>query len=307
MVPTKIPGNLCYCLIIVPLTLLLLWLLLPFLSTDTTTTTAAPVPIITTTPAPDTTTPVPDLPVKSCQIYGDPHGTSFDGEHLDFYTAGEFYLVKSTTVDIQARYAPTHATNGLSVTKQIAVSGPFLKGHRLIVGEEHAFWDGKPILGGFPSNFEVDGLVRIEYNGQGQLLQPGREGKGLHVLHITLPNQVSIQVNRWNEPGEGRYINVKITMPKQPAQDGDCGNFDGNAGNDARLTERARVGKNGVPVAELLLQGGKTAVDLGIENCPDSTLVRAHEECKAVTDKFWPSMSCLKTVCNGGTATATTA
>merc|ERR1712060_715367 len=307
MVPTKIPGNFCYCLIVIPLTLLLLWLIVPFLSSDTTTTTFT----IATTTAPDTPppvtiTPIPDKPTKSCQIYGDPHGTSFDGEHLDFYTPGEFYLVKSASVIIQARYRPTHATNGLLVTKQVAVGGPFLKGHRLIIGEEHAFWDGKPILTGFPSTFEVAGLVSIKYDGAGQLLQPGREGKQMHVVHVTMPGQVSLQVNRWNEPGEGRYINVKITMPKQPGgQDGDCGNFNDNPIDDKRLQVRSRVGKDGIPVGELMLQGGKTPVDPGIENCPDHLLVTAHESCKTVTDKFWPSMSCLKTVCAGGQATAT--
>merc|ERR1712190_482503 len=161
------------------------------------------------------------------------------------------------------------------------------EGHKLIIGEAHALWDEQPILTGFPSTFtDPAGLCSITYNDQGTLLQPGREGKSLHVLHITLPKQVSIQVNRWDEPGEGRYINVKITMPKQPLQDGDCGNFDGIPTNDQRLQVRARVGKDGIPAQDLILQGGKTAVDMGIELCSDETLTRAHEECKASSGKF---------------------
>jgi len=223
-VPTKIGGGWCYCLIMVPLILILLWLLLPFLSSDTTTTTAyvpppIPIPDITTTPAPK----------KDCSIFGDPHAMTFDGMHSDYYTEGEFWLVKHTSIKIQGKFSPTHATNGLSVTKQVAVGGAFLKGHTLIIGEEHATWNGQMILTGFPSTFkDPEGLVYIKYNSIGQLLQPGREGKSLHVVHVTLPEGVELQINRWNEPGEGRYINVKITMPKHEGQDGQCGNFNGD-------------------------------------------------------------------------------
>jgi hypothetical protein len=289
MVPTKIRGNWCMCLTMIPLILLLLWLLMPMLSDETTTTT---MPI------------APEEPTRSCSIYGDPHAMTFDGMHQDFYTSGEFWIVKSADVSIQARYAPTHATNGLAVTKQIAVSGPFLKGHKLIVGEEHAFYDGAPILTGFPSQFSSpDGLVSIVYNSQGESLQPGREGKTFHVLHVTLPGRVSMQINRWNEAGEGRYINAKITMPPQAGgQDGDCGNFNGNPADDKRLLVRSRLGKEGVAAAELLLDGPKTPVNLDLENCADHILTNAHESCKAVSPDFWPKMECLVQVCNGGIA-----
>merc|ERR1711879_896886 len=116
---------------------------------------------------------------------------------------------------------------------------------------------------------------------------------------------VTLQINRWDEPGEGKYINVKITMPKQDGQDGQCGNFNGIAADDARLAVKARLGANGVEEADLLFPLPKTPIDPGIESCPDSTLVKAHEECKAVTTSFWPKMSCLRHVCNGGSATET--
>jgi hypothetical protein len=290
-VPTKVRGNWCYCLIMIPLTLFLLWMLLPMLSQETTTTT----PFV-----PESTTPSIK---KSCSIFGDPHAMTFDAMHSDYYTSGEFWIVKSDTVHIQGAYSPTHATNGLAVTKKIAVGGPFLKGHTLIIGEEHATFDGQPILPTFPGQFESpDRLVSITYNSQGELLQPGREGKSLHVLHLSLPDEVTLQINRWNEAGEGRYINTKITMPAQPGQDGQCGNFNGVAADDARLAVKARMGPNGVAAEDLMFEEPKTEIDQGIESCPDSTLVRAHEECKAVTTDFWPKMECLKTVCNGGVA-----
>jgi len=228
---------------------------------------------------------------------------TFDGMHSDYYTSGEFWIVKSSTIWIQGAYSPTHATNGLAVTKKIAIGGPVMKGHKVIIGEEHASYDGTPILTTFPGSFHsVDGTVSVVYNNQGELLQPGREGKSLHVLHVTLPGGIVLQINRWNEEGEGRYINVKITMPAQPGQDGQCGNFNGIAADDARLAVKARLGANGVDEADLLFDEPKTPIDPGIESCPDSTLVSTHEKCKAVTSSFWPKMSCLKTVCNGGEA-----
>jgi len=292
MVPSKLGGNWCYCLVLVPLVVLLLWLLMPLLSGDTTTTT---LPLFLSD----------ETLRKECSIYGDPHAMTFDGLHSDYYTSGEFWIVKSDTVKVQGKYAPTHATNGLAVTKQIAVGGSFLKGHLLIIGEEHATWDGQEILVNFPSTFsDAEGLVNIVYNNVGQPLQAGREGKALHVLHVTLPGDAMMQINRWNEEGEGRYINTKITMPRQEGQDGQCGNFNGVAADDARLMVKARLGKDGVAAEDLMFPGGKTPVNQELENCPDETLISAHEACKAVSNNFWPHMHCLVTVCNGGTAVA---
>merc|ERR1712039_26720 len=172
-----------------------------------------------------------------------------------------FWIVKSTTVWVQGKYSPTHATNGLAVTKQVAVGGSFLKGHHLIVGEEHATWDGQQILTTFPSQFrDPEGLVTIVYNNVGQLLQPGREGQ--------------------------------------------CGNFNGNPTDDARLLVKARLGMNGVPAEDLIFPGPKTPINQELESCPDAALVSAHEACKKVSQNWWPHMKCLVTVCNGGQAVA---
>merc|ERR1712157_275340 len=177
-----------------------------------------------------------------------------------------YWIVKSSTVSIQARYKPTHITSGLSVTKEIAFGGPFMKGHVLRVSSLTATYDGQSICTGFPSSFSND-IVQIQYNSMGGTLQNGREGKALHVMHITLPNNVQIQINRWNEPNEGSYINVKIMMPKQPGQDGHCGNFNGNQADDDRLQIRARVGKTGVPAGDLIFPIAKTPI--GQSNRPD--------------------------------------
>merc|ERR1712008_573719 len=79
---------------------------------------------------------------------------------------------------------------------------------------------------------------------------------GLHIVHIKLedgsPEGLQIQVNRWMEPAEGDYVNVKINMHKQPDQDGHCGNFNGVPTDDDRIQVRARVGKTGVEPAQML-------------------------------------------------------
>merc|ERR1712217_942430 len=182
-------------------------------------------------------------------------------------------------------------------------SGPFLKCNVLRLSALAASWNGQAIVSSFPSDFSND-LVQIHYNSMGATMQDGREGKALHVVHITMPGGVQVEVNRWNEPGEGSYINVRITMPSQPGQDGHCGNFNGNPADDDRLQIRARVGTTGVAAAELLFPGGKIPVVPGnrpdINNCAANKLDHAKTLCKAKEHKFIPSMGCLVDVCFGG-------
>ncbi|CAK0868682.1 unnamed protein product [Prorocentrum cordatum] len=113
------------------------WLaLLPFLFlAGTTTTTTTTPPIIISTPPPETPPPIVNPtpappgpgPAKHCKIFGDPHVITFDGQSASFYSQGEYWTVKSTTVWIQGRYMPTPVTNGLSVMKEVAIGGPFLE------------------------------------------------------------------------------------------------------------------------------------------------------------------------------------
>merc|ERR1712039_384753 len=108
---------------------------------------------------PTTPTTQPSGPPGTCVVWGDPHILTFDRKRVDFYTQGEYWIVKSATVSIQGLYRPTHATSGLSVMKEIAFGGPFMKGHKLIVGATAASFDGQVILSGFPSQFRNNLLV----------------------------------------------------------------------------------------------------------------------------------------------------
>lgn len=257
------------------------------------------------------TPPPPVGPPATCIVWGDPHIRTFDGKRVDFYTQGEYWIVKSATVLIQGQYKPTHATSGLSVLKQIAFGGPFLKGHKLIIGTTSASFDGQPILAGFPATWSNPQFgVQAQYDGNGATMQDGRAGKPLHIVHLTLPNQVTVQINRWMEASEGNYINAKINMPAQPNQDGHCGNFNANVADDDRLQIRARVGTTGVAPGDLLFPGPKTPVVVGnrpdINNCPRPKLESAKATCKAKEQKFIPSMACLVDVCFGGAGFAGT-
>jgi len=258
-------------------------------------------------------------PLGECTLWGDPHIRTFDHIRSDYYSPGEFWIVKSKNVWIQGRYLPTKVTSGLGVTKAIAVGGPFLKGHKLFVTVRDAHWDAQPVLTGFPSDFTVPGLVDMHYNNVGQLLQAGRSGKPLHIVHVKLedgsPEGIQIQINRWMEPTEGDYMNVKLNMHKQPDQDGHCGNFNGVPTDDDRIQVRARVGKTGVEPAQMLFRT-KTPVMIAnrpnINDCPAEKLDDAKSVCKEKkqreTGSKWaiPSMDCLIDVCFGGKGFAQT-
>jgi hypothetical protein len=243
-------------------------------------------------------------------LYGDPHLITFDNQRADFYSQGEYWVVKSQTVWIQGRYMPTVYTHGLAVTKELAFGGPFLNGHKLRISAKTASWDGQPILTSFPSSFQnANPPVSIQYNAQGGLVDQGLEAKDLHIVHVSLPLGVSLQINRWLSDKDGDYINVKITMTNQPGQDGHCGNFNGNAADDTRTAIRGRIGKNGVNPGELLFNK-KTPVVVAnrpdLNNCPEQTLAHAKTVCGAKESNGLPTAECLIDVCFGGDSFAST-
>jgi len=199
-------------------------------------------------------------------------------------------------------------TSGLAVTKIVAVGGPVLKGGLLFVGPRVAFWNGQPILQEFPSEFSQPGLLEMKLDNVGELLQKGRDGLKKHIVHIKINDGTTeglmIQVNRWTQPSEGDYINVKISMHARPGQDGHCGNFDGIGANDDRLQVRARVGKTGVPKEELLFKTKTPVVAANrpnINDCPATKLDEAKAYCRAQEGgKLIPSMGCLVDYCFAG-------
>jgi len=206
--------------------------------------TLAPVPA----PAPEPVdAPVPEA---SCLIWGDPHARVFDSAKagapnqsvLDIFSHGDFWVVKSAAVSIQGRYGATvWATSGLSATRALAVGGPFLEGHKLVVEPKDGqiLWDGEAILGEMPSEWAVPGLAKARLYSAERALDPALTYKSVATADIELPSNVRLIVNRWRQ-----HLDVLITMPPQAGgQDGHCGNYNGNATDDAvdMLKERMHV------------------------------------------------------------------
>merc|ERR1712194_590240 len=154
----------------------------------------------------------------------------------------------------------------------------------------------KPIPGADPQKVTTDS--------SGELLQQGRGGKAMHVVHVSLPLGVELQINRWNEPGEGDYLNTKITMSAQPNQDGHCGNFNGNPADDTRPMIRSRIGTTGVPPGELLFPEPKTPVAPAnrpdLNNCPPDQTEHAKTVCERKSHNGIASKECMIDVCFGG-------
>jgi hypothetical protein len=200
-------------------------------------------------------------------------------------------------------------TSGLAVTKILAVGGPILKGNKLFINPRAAFWNRDPILQGFPSDFSKPGLVQMRLDDVGEVLQKGRKGLTKRIVHIKIADGTRegllIQVNRWTQPSEGDYINVKISMHARPGQDGHCGNFDGDSANDDRLQVRSRLGRTGVAQDEYFLFNEKTPVveanRPNINDCPAVKLDEAKAYCRAKEGgKLIPSMACLVDYCFAG-------
>jgi hypothetical protein len=220
--------------------------------------------------------------------------------------------VKSDSVWIQARYLPTGVTNGLSVTKEVAIGGPFLEAHGqknvLRISALHAMWNDQHIIPGFPDQWShKNPKVEVTTDGEGDILQRGRQGKAMHVVHVKLPLGVTLQINRWNEPGEGDYINVKLDMSPQPNQDGHCGNFNGDPSDDSRLQVRARIGTTGVSPNNLLFSV-KTPVKApnrpDLNDCPAERAQHARTVCAQRDPRGMATIECMIDDCFGGDAFA---
>jgi len=270
-----------------------------------------PVPVPAPAPVVPAPAPAPAAPAfgafGTCIGWGDPHLRTFDGIRADYYSSGDYYLVKSGPISIQGQYLPTKFTNGLAVTKMVAIGGSLLKGNKLIIGPLAATWNGAPILGSLGSSFSQPGLLTANYDTNGALIDTtgGVDASKKKIVHIKItdgsPEGLSVQVNRWTASPGNEYVNWKIDMHARPGQDGHCGNFNGNAADDDRSAVRQRVGTQGVPPGELLF-AQKTPVTVAnrpdVNNCPQATMDAAKAECTAKYGA--PKMSCLTDYCFAG-------
>jgi hypothetical protein len=250
-------------------------------------------------PGPISTTTLPPSPPEVCLIWGDPHIQTFDNSRADFFGEGIKWIVKSDSVHIQGRYKATPFTNGLAATNSVAVGGPFLNGHVLKVGpmeNGQITWDNQPILGAF-GTFDAAGLGTINYNDQGELVDEAQSHLQRHIVHMTLPNNVQVQVMRW-----ANHINLRITMSSVPGQDGHCGNFNGNPGDDTTDQIRARIGL-GVPQGESLFRAYQPAVPgqrKTVDECEAGKRAAATQSCTAAGHTGANLDGCIFDACFAG-------
>jgi len=201
-------------------------------------------------------------PAKICTLWGDPHIISFDqvgtdkNQALSFYGDGDFWVVKSSTVHIQGRFEGTKYTEGLAATNQIVVGGPFLHGHKIEVGTRDSgilTVDGQPVMPRFPSTYRGDGFS-LRYDAVGEVPDVIPEGNEKRIVSMDLPLGVKVRVYQWNN-----YLDVEIEMSPQAQQDGVCGNFNGNHGDDTTQSIIQRVGARVRPSENLL--SGQAMID----------------------------------------------
>jgi hypothetical protein len=215
-----------------------------------------------------------------CQVWGDPHIKTFDKSQADFYGEGIKWLVKSADVSIQAHYKATPFTNGLAATNAVAIGGAFMKGHVLKVGAmEHGqlTFDDKVILASFGTFTVAAGLGTVTYDDQGELVDGAMGHLQRHIVHMSLPGGVKVEVMRWSN-----HINVRITMAPHAGQDGHCGNFNGDSTDDTTDTIRTRVGL-GVSEADSLFRHWQAAVPgkrVAITDCDPAKAMAARAQCK---------------------------
>jgi len=250
--------------------------------------------------------PAPAKPTAfgTCIGWGDPHVRTFDGARVDYYSSGEYHIVKNPLISVQGRYLPTVFTNGLAVTKMVAIGGSLLKGNTLIIGPLTATWNGAPILTEFPSHFNRSGLS-VDYGNAGILVDAAINAQKKKIVHVKIADGtaegITIQVNRRTGSRGNEYVNWKISMHSRHGQDGHCGNFNGNAVDDDRLAVLARLGNRGVPAGPELLFATRTPVAAAdrpdINDCPTATLEAAKADCKATFGGMSPKMSCLTDYC----------
>lgn len=196
----------------------------------------------------------------TCAVYEDPHIQVFDGRQVSLLAlhvpnarrsvsdaqAGEKWLVKSSSVSIQALYTEDETrTDRQLFVRSVAVGGAFLSGNTIVIGslENNVTWNGNPILEEESSIFTspMVNATRGEHSWHVEDLK-----KPNHGINIELPLGVSLIVNRLPH-----RMNVAITMPAQQDQDGLCGNNNGFAADDSLEFVANRLDPN-VPPEESL-------------------------------------------------------
>merc|ERR1712203_648482 len=173
-------------------------------------------------------------------------------------------------------------------------------------------WDGQEILQDFPSEFLIEGFVRVNYNTSDEHIDGNQKNFVVKKIQARMPRLVHLTVNRW-----AKHIDAIIQMVQQPGgQDGHCGNFNGDPDDDTEELIDERGEAPVLPELSLLPPLDETGtaavtVDKGISlsDCQADKRAKAEVLCKAAfAAQDMPSQqimdACIFDVCFGGEAFA---
>jgi hypothetical protein len=190
-------------------------------------------------------------------LYGDPHVVGFDGKNVLQADSGDFWIVRSGDVSVQARYGNL-STGDLNlpylpgaITK-LAIGGAFLKGHVLVmepVAGQETWMKTDTLELPAVSAFHVPGLVDMRFHLNNDPIDVNWGPKPS--VEMELPLGIRATIDRWPD-----RLDVMITMPALPGgQDGHCGNFNGRQDDDTLQDIAARMDGARVSAGESLLPG----------------------------------------------------
>lgn len=248
------------------------------------------------------------MKMEKCKLWGDPHVITFDGSRAVFYSEGDFWLIKSDSLKIQGRFQATswtrqHDGTDYSSMTAIVVTGGMLDEHKLTVEDASGriTCDQHEILQGFGES--ICGPAQVSFDSQGELVDDAMAFLPHMVVHIKLPGGGSIQVNRWPN-----FINAMITSTKMPGgQDGVCGNFNGNADDDAGAQLHERFGQ-GVQRSEDLFPSylplHVPTAKPSPKRCKSDQLAQFESKClgRISAAKGWSLAECMGDYCDPETS-----
>eukprot|EP00927_Polykrikos_kofoidii_P045306 TRINITY_DN3923_c0_g1_i9.p2 TRINITY_DN3923_c0_g1~~TRINITY_DN3923_c0_g1_i9.p2 ORF type:complete len:208 (+),score=28.17 TRINITY_DN3923_c0_g1_i9:1496-2119(+) len=145
------------------------------------------------------------------------------------------WVVKSSSVLIQALYSSEAGLLQFPHIRALAVSGTFLGGNVLTIGQAYdpVMWNNQSILSDMPSEFFVPDLIKGKRStAVAQVPDRSRLHRG---LEFVLPAKVRVLVTR-----KRHSVSFAVRMPEATDQDGLCGNFNGDSNDDTMTFLRQR-------------------------------------------------------------------
>jgi len=283
--------------------------------------------------------PLPDFPVDDDEAaaVGDPHMTTFDGKHLNFYKNMDFWFVHSPTIQIQGM-----ATGDKGYLQGLAAGGEWMKGHSVVIwtkekwGKDRiasedfkanieVFCDGKPCLQEDGQAFSVPGVMELNRRKGSEAFKPSDEQlaelEGQHhkgtwekytdqlakaensVFHFKLPKNTDVFLYL------GWAWEVVIKAPAQTYQGGWCGNFNGESRDDDRGimmdavdTKEDLFIKQGLRGKKSFLQEEKDDADEKAPdgNCTQDLKAKATQACSQSMDDAAVHADCIADICLTG-------